>query len=597
MAETASARSTSLARDKGLTLQLPSPLPGHPRLLLREGDWVILRRKVETDGPSAAIYRTLRYRADALLTEPPVERKLTGRMLLMIARQALERISVLSMVAGIGGDPRYGARAVLELLAISRFADWNPSHFLDTAELCLAVSIGFDWLHHQLSAEERDEIAAALVQKGIEPSLDPSARENWWLTTDENWAQVCHGGLSAAAIALAGRRPELAQFVLARAIAALPGVAANYAPDGAYPEGPMYWSYGTGYHVVLAAALRSLTGSAQGLDEYPGFAESAEYINAVTAPSGEYFNYADCAARRRLQAQLFWMADRYGRPDWLAHDLATLQRDLDEYRENPPGQYWYYDMVALALLWRQPIAPQTSTPSQMWSGGGKMPVVTYRWGQGCFLGVKGGSVGQSHSHMDVGSFVFEAAGERWAIDTGMQDYAGLEAAGVDLWNERQQDSQRWSIFRIGPESHNILRFGSGPQLLFKHAPLTAESTHCSVDLSALHGAPVTGAERHFDLHTDGFSINDSWVADAAVPVASQWLTHAKVDANGRFAVLSQNGKRLRLEADASTPLTIVVEDFSLPVRPFDLPNPGLKRISFACPSARSGSLWVKATSG
>jgi hypothetical protein len=594
MAYAASARDQNLTRDQESDLRLPSPLPAHPRLLLREEDWPVLRRKVETDGPSAAIYRTLQHRAGIILTEPPVERDLTGRRLLMIARQALERISVLSMVAGISGDLRYGARAIAELLAISRFADWNPSHFLDTAEMCLAVSIGFDWLHHQLSPEEREEIATALLEKGIAPSLDPAVRSNWWLTTDENWAQVCHGGLSAAAIVVADRDPALAELVLARAIAALPAVAASYAPDGAYPEGPMYWSYGTSYHVVLAAALQSLTGSAQGLDAFPGFAESAGYINAMTAPSGAYFNYADCAARRRIQPQLFWMADRYDRPEWLAYDLAALERELEEYRVNPPDQYWYYDMVALALLWHQPTAAQAPATAQFWSGGGKMPVATYRWGPDFFLGVKGGSVGQSHSHMDVGSFVFEAAGERWAVDTGMQDYASLEAAGVDLWNEQQQDSQRWSVFRIGPESHNILRVGDLPQLLFKHAPLTASTINCSIGLSTLYGPPVISAERHFDLHADGFSIEDSWTADAVVPATSQWLTFAEVDHDDRSVLLRQNAKRLRLEVDASTPLSIVVEDFAQPVKSFDAPNPGLKRISLVCPASRSGSLRVRA---
>ena len=578
-------------------MQLPSPLPEHPRLLLREGDWARLRLKIETDGPSAVLYRTLQHRAEVILTEPPVAREMTGRMLLMISRQALERICVLSMVAGVSEDARYAARAIDELIAVCRFVDWNPSHFLDTAELCLAVSIGFDWLHHQLSAGQRDEIATALIEKGIKPSLEATKRSNWWLTTDENWAQVCHGGLSAAAIALADRQPELAQRILTRAIAALPGVAGNYAPDGAYPEGPMYWSYGTGYHVVLAAALEVLTGSAQGLDAFAGFAESAQYINAMTAPSGEYFNYADCAARRRIQAQLFWMADHYGHPEWLAYDLATLERDLEEYRRNPPDQYWYYDMVALALLWRAPAAATATPPQSFWSGGGKMPVATYRWGdRGFFLGVKGGAVGLSHSHMDVGSFVFEAAGERWAIDTGMQDYAGLEAAGVDLWNEREQDSQRWSIFRIGPESHNILRVGDRPQLLLKHAQLTADASTCSVDLSALYGDPVTAARRRFELHADGFSIEDSWTADAALPMTSQWLTYADVDHDQQSVHLQQNGRHLRLAVDASTPFSIVIRNFAQPGQSFDAPNPGLTRISFACSASTVGSIRVRAVS-
>jgi hypothetical protein len=37
----------------------------------------------------------------------------------------------------------------------------------------------------------------------------------------------------------------------------------------------------------------------------------------------------------------------------------------------------------------------------------------------------------------------------------MQNYNSLETAGVDLWN-MTQDSERWSVFRIGPFSHNIL---------------------------------------------------------------------------------------------------------------------------------------------
>ena len=59
--------------------------------------------------------------------------------------------------------------------------------------------------------------------------------------------------------------------------------------------------------------------------------------------------------------------------------------------------------------------------------------------------------------MDVGSFIYEKAGVRWAVDLGMHDYNRLEQAGVDLWN-RSQDSERWDIFRIGAESHNTLIF-------------------------------------------------------------------------------------------------------------------------------------------
>ena len=39
-----------------------------------------------------------------------------------------------------------------------------------------------------------------------------------------------------------------------------------------------------------------------------------------------------------------------------------------------------------------------------------------------------------------------------------------------------------------------------------------------IDLTVLYGAPVTAATRRFDLHSDGFSIEDRWTAAAALPV-------------------------------------------------------------------------------
>jgi hypothetical protein len=576
-------------------LQLPSPLPDHPRLLARKEDWSRLRTQIEVDGPSKQIWDALVRRAGVIRSEPPLARVTTGKRLLMVARQALERVSVLALVSRISGDDSFGTRAIRELMAICRFPDWNPAHYLDTAELCLAVSIGLDWLHDRLTAMQRDEIATALIEKGLKPSLDPGAPSNWWLETDENWAQVCHGGLAAAAIVVADRVPELSQTILDRALSALPKAARSYAPDGAYPEGPMYWSYGTSYHVVLAAALTRLTGDAQGTDAYPGFAESADYISAVTAPSGAFFNYADCAARRRLQPHLFWLAARFARPDWLPHDLRALDAELAEYLANPSAQYWHYDIVALALLWRKPAPAPAAVEARSWFGRGPMPVATYRWGpQDFFLGIKGGSVGLSHSHMDVGSFVFEALGERWAIDPGMQDYESLESAGVDLWNESDQASQRWQVFRIGLESHNVLRFDGMPQLLRKEASVTFTEKECVVDISPLCAAPILSARRRFVLHPDGFSIEDAWTAENEVVAISQWLTRANIRRDGNAVILEQNGKRVRLEAD-SAGASFAVEDVSQPANTFDAANPGLTRLTLRSAAATAGSIRLRVT--
>ena len=48
-----------------------------------------------------------------------------------------------------GGRARreYAAKAKENLLEVCAFKDWNPSHFLDTAEMSHAVGVGYDWLY------------------------------------------------------------------------------------------------------------------------------------------------------------------------------------------------------------------------------------------------------------------------------------------------------------------------------------------------------------------------------------------------------------------------------------------------------------------
>lgn len=577
------------------TLSWPGPIPAHPRLLASSDDWVRLARQVETDRVSRLLFQTLKRRAERIVAEAPLERIMTGRMLLMVSRQALERISLLSLVACVGGDRRFADRATAEMRALAAFSDWNPSHFLDSAEMALALAIGYDWLYETLDIATREAVETALLHKAILPSLDEGAASNWWLRADENWVQVCHGGLAAAAIAVADKDPALSGTILQRAVDRLPLVAQRYAPDGAYPEGPMYWSYGTAYHVMLAAALERFTGSTHRIERYPGFFESSDYIAHVTAPSGDYFNYSDCAPRRRLQAQLFWMANQTGRLDWLSDDFESLERDLTEYESDPGVQYWYYDMVALALLWHRPIEEAKRVPRQrLWSGAGASPVALYRWGKDQFLGIKGGSVGVSHSHMDLGSFVYEAKGVRWAVDCGMQDYDSLESAGVDLWNETDQDSQRWDVFRIGPDSHNILRFDGKPQLLNRHAAVLASDEECVVDLTDVYEG-VTAANRKFDIEEDGFAVLDEWTAAYAAAASSSWLTTSHVRIAKDRIYLRSGMEELELQVTASCDFTISIIDVSLPPRSFDAPNPNLKRIEIRCDAVENGQLRLKAT--
>lgn len=585
---------TATSADK---LVLPDPIPPHPRLLASGADFQRAREQVRTDPVSARIFASLESRAKQILADPPTGRVMEGRRLLGTSRLVLQRITTLAMVARVTGDKAYSERAVREMLAAADFSDWNPSHFLDVAEMSLALAIGYDWLYDELSEVERRQIAQALIEKGLNPSLPTT---QWWIAATNNWNQVCHTGMSAAAIAVADLEPELAGQILNRAIENVPKCARGYAPDGAYPEGPIYWGYGTGFHVVLAAALQQFCGSAFGLDSLPGFQETATYMAEMTAPSGRFFDYSDSVERREFEVPLFWFARRFRHPDFIRYDLQKLDDYLAKY-DKSGSRSGNLRLLAFALLWRDPSladVPGASVPLN-WLGRGENPLAIHRSTSddpaATFVGIKGGSPSLSHAHMDAGSFVLESDGIRWAVDLGMQDYESLESKKIGLWDGKQTGA-RWGIFRLGPESHNILRFNGAAQLVdgngrFVRFQSEGEQPHSVVELSSLYRDQVNAVRRGVMLLPDKAVIfQDEWTTgDKPADVTWQMLTRAKVTVLPGKILLEQEGKTLALEILEPAAPEVEVKAVQELQKPFDADNPGVQRIAVKAKTAAKSS--------
>ena len=160
-------------------------------------------------------------------------------------------------------DEKYRLRAEQEMIAVCSFQDWNPSHFLDTGEMTLAVSLGYDWLYDKLQPETKKLIKESILNKGFAPSKD--RQYNSFLRTENNWNQVCNAGMVYGALAIMEDHREEAIEIIERAMSTIGISVKGYAPDGNYPEGYNYWGYGTTFNVFLIAALESALGSDGGL--------------------------------------------------------------------------------------------------------------------------------------------------------------------------------------------------------------------------------------------------------------------------------------------------------------------------------------------
>ncbi len=507
---------------------LNSLRPGHPRLIMLQSDLEQVK-KVINENPLARSYsEELRSRAVEILDEKPVEYRIVGPRLLAQSRRCMNRIYSLGLAYRLSGEKRFAERAKKELMAAAAFPDWNPSHFLDTAEMCHAFAIGYDWLYSELIPDERRLIKDAIVEKGLKPAMAVYKKGGWWTETIYNWNQVCNGGIGIGALAIAEEEPQLAAEILSNAVRSIPRAMNTFAPEGGFGEGPGYWNYASSYAVYFVAALQTALGTDFGLTDIPGFSEAGLFRIYFRGPIGKTFNFADAGEGAGNAPQMFWMAKRFDRPVYAWHEREHA-------RSASP----------LHLIW---FDPRGESPAKVglplnrhFKG---VDVVFFRsdWEQkdGVFVGFKGGDNRVNHSHLDLGTFVLDALGHRWALDLGPDDYNLPAYFGAKRWTYYRLRTEGHNTFVINGENQNpaaaapIIGFGSSPDRAWAVVDLTA--AYPSVKGKAWRGIAL--------LNRSHVLVQDE--VGSANQIDIDWAMHTEAAANpkGSTALLSLGEARL-----------------------------------------------------
>ena len=402
---------------------------------------------------------------------------LIGPRLLTVSRTVLDRVMTLALLYRLDGDRRWATRAREELLAAASFSDWNPSHFLDVAEMTHAFAIGYDWLYDFLSVEDRSTIRRAIVEKGLRPAEQAYAARASWMRATHNWNLVCNGGIAIGALAIGDEEPGLAGTVLAQALTSLPAAIATYAPDGAWPEGPAYWEYGTLYLVSALAALTSALGTDFGLSDAQGLSTTGRFRLHVAGPTGLFFNFADANPRPTSAPMLFWLGRRHADPV-----LNVAAREAASGRSTARDLLWYDSSGTAADIAALPLDARHQTAH--------FAFFRSAWNDkdAIYVGFKGGDNATNHSHLDLGTFVLDALGQRWAVDLGPDDYDLPGYFGAE----------RFTYERLKTSGQNTLLLDGANQELKAVAPLTAyrssaDSGFAIADLTAAYAGPAPPA--------------------------------------------------------------------------------------------------------
>lgn len=546
--------------------------PGHPRLVALPADIERVRQMVEKHEPARQAYKAMLAHADRLLDTPPVEYKLVGPRLLQVSREVCDRIYTLGLAYRLAGHKRYAERAVKELLAVSAFDDWHPSHFLDTAEMTHGVAIGYDWFYDVLTPGQRAVVSRAIVDKGLKVATEGyrGDRVGWWAKVNHNWNQVCNGGIAIGALAVADEQPELAAFLLNSALKSMPLAMGEYAPDGGWAEGPGYWSYATRYTVYLLAALESALGHDAGLSKSPGFDVAGDFRFHFVGPTNLTFNYADAHDKAGAPAEMFWLARRFDKPIYAWHERQCgIGRD------------------PLNLLWFDPRGDgprKAGVPLDRVFRGVDVAFLRSAWEDpdAVFVGFKGGDNKANHSHLDLGAFVLDALGHRWALDLGPDDYNLPGYFGT----------QRFTYYRLRTEGHNTLTIAGRNQHEQARAEIIAfESTpqraFAVADLSAAYAGSADRVLRGIALLDRRYVLVQDEV-DTAAPADIAWSLHtqAKVDLDGPTATLTLDDDRL--QARILEPSGATFEVAAAEIAPPQKDNKGIRKLMVRLPK-RTGA--------
>ena len=317
------------------------------------------------------------------------------------------------------------------------------------------------------------------------------------------------------------------------------------------------------------------------------FKESATFRLLCNAPSGGYYNFADCGDSRSADGDLTlaWFASKTG-------NRAFYEKD--RFLKDPSEMKKLSRLSGAALVWLSQINDLSDTnPPLAWIGRGSNPVAIFTSAPDdpahFYLGAKGGRGMVNHGNMDGGSFILEMNGVRWVVDPGNQNYNALEQTGFDLWN-RNQDSERWTLLTKNNYGHSTLTVDNELHLTegmttiseFKDGP----SPEVTFDMTPTFVGHLKSATRKFTKESSTSLLIEDQIEslESTELITWQLMTTAKIELMDGGAILKQDGKELKIELVSHPNLSLSFISLDPPPHELDRVIKGLKRIELRIPA-------------
>lgn len=524
-------------------------LSNHPRLLFTGAEEAAVKQLIQNNQLAGELAEFLKAKADTLAITPqkPYLKDKYGNIL-WTSRSYVNRLGTLALAYRLYGERKYLDAANEALLWVCNYPDWDPPHYLDTAEMATAVAIAYDWLYDALPTSTKDLVKKCLYERAIVRVLREYEKGSLgsWAKRETNWNVVCNTGMVLAALGIAEDYPKEAAVILDNAAKYMPNCLKHFAPDGVCYEGPAYWGYTTSYLTLYLKAVADNDNGKGGIAQLPGLERTALYQKRTLTPSGRLFNFGNAGADAQNSPAFFLFSRMYNQPEvaeWYREKLKLTMQD----------NLLLHQLFFLSLPWFDNASPKKveKIPALEIYHNTINDIIVFngnRNKKGSLFLIAKGEPRQAHQHLDGGTFIVESNGVCWTEDLGADDYAL-----PGFWDGRP-DGQRWKYFRNNNFSHNTLSIDHKIQYANGEAFVCEEHTDAKqpsvkLDMTTLYKDQASSVFRTFKLLND-YTIEITDEVDLLSPQSIvSWIasTKAQVEVKENRVRLTHEGKHFYME--------------------------------------------------
>lgn len=333
-----------------------------------------------------------------------------------------------------------------------------------------------------------DRITYEIRRRTIEPFVN---RKYFWETHDNNWTAVCTGAVGGV---LMYEAPDIFRKYQARLHSAMECYLASYKDDGMCVEGVGYWSFGFGFFSSYALLEREFTNGEVDWFARPKVKEIARFIGKMFLQKNVMATYSDSAIDSKYNVGL-------------PHLLRYVYKDLVEKLPMEHGIV-VFDNTHFNFALRSFIYYDEKNNAEEMATD-----VTYSTENSCYFTkrtpsygftVKGGNNGESHNHIDVGSFILARNNKQIICDIGAGPY-----------EHGYHTKERYTFFNPSAYAHNIPIFdGVGEDDIRRDDVFVNydwENNVATLDITQAYGKDfVKSVVRSFTLKDDFVRLCDSF---------------------------------------------------------------------------------------